>query len=182
MTTFFTADLHLGHARIIQMCSRPFVDIDAMNRGLIERWNAVVGDDDDVHVIGDFAYRIGGKPLWAMFNELRGRKHLTLGNHDGKDTLRLPWASPPEHRRHIADGDIVLDHYAGRTWYRSNRKSIQLYGHSHGRLPGNDQSLDVGVDAWDYRPVSLPEIRARLATLPPFHYEEEPLAGEGFKP
>lgn len=185
MTTFFTADLHLGHARIIDMCQRPFEDLTAMHLAIADNWNAVVTDDDDVHIVGDFAYKSGGKDLWRLFHYLRGNKHLTIGNHDNKETLRLPWASPPEHRRHLViDGaSVVLDHYAGRTWYRSNRKSIQLYGHSHGRLPGNDQSLDVGVDAWDFRPVTLPEIRARLATLPPFHYQEDPLPEpEGFKP
>jgi calcineurin-like phosphoesterase family protein len=41
-----------------------------------------------------------------------------------------------------------------------------LYGHSHGRLPGTRTSLDVGVDCWSYLPVTLDEIRDRLATLP----------------
>lgn len=185
MTTFFTADPHFGHARIIDMCQRPFEDLRAMETALIDNWNEVVGDDDDVHIVGDFAYKIGGQVLWRLFERLKGKKHLTVGNHDRTEVLRLPWASKPEHRRHLViDGQsVVLDHYAGRTWYRSNRGSIQLYGHSHGRLPGNDQSLDVGVDAWDFTPVTLPEIRARLATLPLFHYVEDPLPEpEGFKP
>jgi hypothetical protein len=38
--------------------------------------------------------------------------------------------------------------------------------HSHGGLAGDSQSLDVGVDCWDFRPVTLREIKERLATMP----------------
>jgi len=44
MTTWFTADLHLGHRNIIEYCNRPFADVDEMNRALIANWNQVVGD------------------------------------------------------------------------------------------------------------------------------------------
>jgi len=36
MTTWFTADLHLGHCNIIDYCGHPFEDAEAMNRALIE--------------------------------------------------------------------------------------------------------------------------------------------------
>lgn len=55
MTTWFTADLHLGHRNIIDHCGRPFRDAAAMNRSLIDRWNDVVDEGDDVWVLGDFA-------------------------------------------------------------------------------------------------------------------------------
>jgi calcineurin-like phosphoesterase family protein len=51
-------------------------------------------------------------------------------------------------------------------WNASHHGALHFYGHSHGNLPGDSQSLDVGVDCWDFRPASLAEIRARLATLP----------------
>jgi calcineurin-like phosphoesterase family protein len=46
------------------------------------------------------------------------------------------------------------------------RKAIALYGHSHGRLPGNSMSLDVGVDCRGFAPVRLDDIRRRMRTLP----------------
>jgi calcineurin-like phosphoesterase family protein len=57
---------------------------------------------------------------------------------------------------------LVLCHYAMRTWNRSHYGAIQLYGHSHGNLPGDSQSCDVGVDCWGFRPVSLEEILNNL--------------------
>ena len=61
---------------------------------------------------------------------------------------------------------MVLFHYGLRTWRGVGRRAIHLYGHSHRRLPGDGQSCDAGVDAWAYRPVTLPEIREHLRTLP----------------
>lgn len=55
MATWFTADLHLGHTNIIRYSARPFLDAEAMNRALIDGWNEVVEDDDDVWVLGDVA-------------------------------------------------------------------------------------------------------------------------------
>ncbi len=55
MATWFTADLHLGHRNIIDYCDRPFADVDAMNRALIDNWNHAVAEDDTVWVVGDFA-------------------------------------------------------------------------------------------------------------------------------
>lgn len=81
MTTWFTADLHLGHRNIIDYCSRPFPDVDAMNDALIERWNDTVAEDDRVWVVGDFAL---GKitDTLPLVEALHGRKILVAGNHD----------------------------------------------------------------------------------------------------
>ncbi|KRP89238.1 hypothetical protein AOQ73_26835 [Bradyrhizobium pachyrhizi] len=40
--------------------------------------------------------------------------------------------------------------------HRADRRgAIHVYGHSHGKLPGNGASCDVGVDRWDFRPVAF---------------------------
>jgi calcineurin-like phosphoesterase family protein len=170
MKTFFTADHHFGHEAIIGMCNRPFVDVDQMDRAMIAAWNEVVSKGDNVWHIGDFAHRCDLKRKRAIFSRLNGSKHLVPGNHDNNDTLSLGWASIGQIRAITVDGQrLVLCHYGLRTWPSSRHGSLHLYGHSHGTLPGNAQCLDVGVDCWDFRPVTLPEIRAVL--------EREPDAG-----
>ena len=168
MTTFFTADTHFGHAAIIRHCQRPFADVAAMDEAMVERWNATVRPKDEVWHLGDFAVRIEPDVLQRLFARLHGRKRLIVGNHDGADTLGLPWAEPAiqiacirlERRR------LVLCHYGLRVWPGQHGGAIHLYGHSHGRLPGNARALDVGVDCWDYAPVGLERIETRLAKLP----------------
>ena len=100
---------------------------------------------------------------------LNGRKLLIRGNHD-KIGERLPWAEPVRDvaRIHLPDPaggsqEICLSQYAHRTWPAAHRGAIHLYGHSHGSLPGTAASTDVGVDCWDYAPVTLERIRERLA-------------------
>ena len=54
----FTSDLHLGHRGIIRMQDRPFADLKEMNRVLIYNYNAVVGKDDIVYILGDIAHHL----------------------------------------------------------------------------------------------------------------------------
>jgi len=81
MTTWFTADLHLGHGNIIDYSGRPHDDVEAMNHALIDGWNQTVADDDVVWILGDFALGKLADTL-PLVGELRGRKILLAGNHD----------------------------------------------------------------------------------------------------
>jgi calcineurin-like phosphoesterase family protein len=167
MTTFFSADHHFGHEGIIALCNRPFATVDEMDRAMIAAWNEVVTPADVVWHLGDFAHRAEPRRKRAILSQLNGSLHLVPGNHDDADTLAMGWASVGQIREIKVDGQrLVLCHYGMRTWPGSKRGSIHLYGHSHGGLPGGRQCLDVGVDCWGFRPVSLPEIRARLEREP----------------
>jgi len=164
--TWFTADLHLGHANIIRHCSRPFPHISAHDEALIANWNSVVGESDTVYVIGDFAYR-SARAVAGVFHRLHGTKHLVCGNHDGRDVLVLPWVSISERLIVKVDGvDLVLDHYPGRSWYGMSHGRVQLYGHVHGAIDDLWNACDVGVDRWDYRPVSVDQVLERIEGLP----------------
>ena len=74
-----------------------------------------------------------------------------------------PWASQQD-RAQVADRGFtfVVDHYTMRTWNGAHRGVLHLYGHSHGSLPGDGRSLDVGVDCWAWRPITTPEIAEAL--------------------
>ena len=51
-----------------------------MNQKLIENWNSVVGPNDLVFHLGDFAF--GGAEIWnKTLPRLNGHKVLILGNH-----------------------------------------------------------------------------------------------------
>ncbi|ARO54135.1 metallophosphoesterase [Methylorubrum zatmanii] len=167
MTTFFTADTHFFHAGVLRMSDRPFADIAEHNELLVQSWNSVVGPRDEVWHLGDFG--MGGTPeqYAALFKRLRGRKYLVRGNHDRTKTTRLGWHEQHELvSRRIEGQRVILCHYPMRAWVGAWRGSIQLFGHTHGMLPDTSQSCDVGVDRWSYRPVTLGEIRERLAATP----------------
>ena len=44
MSIWFTADEHYGHENIIRHCNRPFADAAEMERELVRRHNALVGE------------------------------------------------------------------------------------------------------------------------------------------
>jgi calcineurin-like phosphoesterase family protein len=162
MTIFFTADTHFGHAGILSdrmHRPRPFASIEEHDETLIAVWNGRIRPDDQVWHLGDFAYGATADRIRDIFHRLNGTKHLILGNHDARRTTRLPWASQQD-RAQVADRGctFVLDHYAMRTWNGAHRGVLHLYGHSHGILPGDGRSLDVGVDCWAWRPITTPEI------------------------
>jgi calcineurin-like phosphoesterase family protein len=167
MQIWYTADTHFGHSNIIRLCGRPFSSVGEMDEAVIAAWNAVVAKDDEVYHLGDFCFGPASRAQ-AYLARLNGKKHLVHGNHDKRSVRDMPhWASSSTLiEREIEGVAMVLFHYGMRTWRGSNRGTLHLYGHSHGRLPGDRQSCDVGVDAWDFRPVALAEIRARLSTLP----------------
>ena len=180
MTVFFTADHHFNHARIIKLCNRPFTSVDEMNDVMVERWNSVVGRNDTVYHLGDFT--LYGEDIARCFlDRLKGNVHLIWGNHDRSAVRRMArWESSQYGAEINLDGNyVILCHYGMRAWNHSLHGALMLYGHSHGNLPGNNQSLDVGVDCWDFYPVTLTHIIARMETLPPFRSEDHHGADSG---
>jgi calcineurin-like phosphoesterase family protein len=165
---WFTSDTHFGHNAIIRFSNRPFSSVEDMDETLIQRWNERVKPNDLIWHLGDFAFHKTPTQLEELFNRLNGTKCLITGNHDHNDTRRLPWTIIKALTTIGFDKKlpIVLCHYGMRVWDRSHHGSLHLYGHSHNTLPGNNQSLDVGVDCWDYRPINIDEIRGRMKTLP----------------
>ncbi|MFU0507319.1 hypothetical protein [Pseudaminobacter sp. NGMCC 1.201702] len=174
---FYTSDSHFGHEAIIGHCNRPFASVPEMDRFMIERWNDVVGRDDIVFHLGDFAIADAEYAKWA-FRQLRGRKVLILGNHDCRrgpghvlpHILALPWERPPVESLEVDDEGcrVFLSHYAHRTWQGAHRQnSYHFYGHSHATIPHLGRSRDVGVDCEDvaFTPRTFKELVAVLPGL-----------------
>jgi calcineurin-like phosphoesterase family protein len=176
MATFFTADTHFGDDHILRQRGRFFPSLADHDEALITRWNEVVTHADEVWHLGDFAAGASRPRCAEIFGCLNGTKRLIQGNHDTNRVLELPWAKPPRESAGITarDNDGVewrffLAHYAHRAWPGLWRGTRHLYGHTHASLADTRRSCDVGVDAWDYRPVSIAAIIARqdvAAVLP----------------
>jgi calcineurin-like phosphoesterase family protein len=163
VAVWFTADTHFGHAGALGRFKRPFASVDAMNEALVAGWNAVVRPGDEVWHLGDFALRMPAERMGALLARLNGRKHLITGNNDTAETAGLAgWDSVGAYAELTVDEvRLVLCHYAFRTWNGMYKGAYNLHGHSHGQLAGMTRQVDVGVDVWDFRPVTLHTIKAR---------------------
>ena len=167
---WFTSDTHFDHANVIRFCNRPYKHKDEMNEAMIQNWNSVVDHKDTIYHLGDFAFN---KNPEKFFHRLNGNKILIKGNHDRQPTFRCPWSAVHAYYELKLDGRfIILCHYAFRAYNKSHHGAYNFFGHSHGSLPCNSQQVDVGVDCWDYTPVSLEQIEERMKTLPAFRSED----------
>lgn len=174
MTIWITADTHFGHAAIRRLCERPFASTEEMDEAMIANWNTRVQPNDTVYHLGDFAYK-NKRSTYDYRRELNGRIVLIIGNHDPSQWIRAGGNEQElfEGVRELLTleapgfGPITLCHYALRVWPGSHRGSGHVYGHSHGKLPSQGKSFDVGVDCNGFKPLSLDEVVAKLKALPP---------------
>ena len=128
-----------------------------MDAALVAAWNGSVAPDDVVWHLGDFAVRLPTAQVAVLLDRLHGTKHLVAGNNDPPAVRALPgWASVHDYAELVLDGRrLILCHYPLRAWNGQHRGALQLHGHSHGRLKPLPRQHDVGVDAWNFRPVTL---------------------------
>jgi calcineurin-like phosphoesterase family protein len=160
MAIFFASDTHFGHGGALGLYRRPFASVPAMNEAMIEQWNEVVSADDEVWHLGDFAIRQPRAVVEALLARLAGHKHLVAGNNDAAATTgAIGWDSTQPYAEIAVDGvTVVLCHYPFRSWRGMAKGSVNLHGHSHGRLKPQPRQFDVGVDVWGFRPVTLQTI------------------------
>lgn len=161
MPRFFTSDTHFGDTRILRSAKRPFRTIAENDRTIIARWQATVGPADEVWFLGDFAPGYDAAAVGNLLAALPGRKHLITGNNDDEATRTHPgWASVRDYHELVEDEVFcILCHYALRTWNRIGKGALDLHGHSHNMLKPVARQFDVGVDAWDFTPVTLAQMR-----------------------
>ena len=143
---FYTADLHLGYFPILHDTARPFSGVPEMDEALIANWNARVGADDSVYIVGDFSYN-GGEAPTQYLARLNGHLHLIRGNHDtglNHAERLLDYCDSVTDFLEIDDGGthILLCHYP--ILHEKGGYMIHV--------------LNAGVDINFYRPVPLDEL------------------------
>jgi calcineurin-like phosphoesterase family protein len=180
---WLTSDTHFFHVNIIKYCNRPWADVDQMTEGLIKNWNSVVGRDDEVYHLGDFA--MGGKrraeDLARVLGRLNGRIHLVRGNHDDY-VLKSPCVERFEwvkdyHELRIPDVDapngrswhVPLFHFPMLTWHKAGRDNVfHCHGHCHGGIRERNRGtrrVDVGVDCNNYFPFSTEQLAGMIKDI-----------------
>ena len=162
---FYTADLHLGYFPILHDTARPFTGVPEMDEALISNWNARVGADDSVYIVGDFSYN-GGEAPTQYLSRLNGHLHLIRGNHDtglNHAERLLDYCDSVTDFLEIDDGGthILLCHYP----ILHEKGGYMIHGHIHNQrnhayeiLKTLPRVLNAGVDINFYRPVPLDEL------------------------
>ena len=187
---YFTSDLHLGHANAIGFTSRPFLIVEQMNEGLIKNINETVMTNDELWILGDFAFKVNMAAAKQFRDQINCKTvHMITGNHD-KDYTRDHIFQSVQHYKELKTeyGKFILFHYPIYEWNGAHNGTIHLHGHIHSTGSYNTANLqkkyidrfpeksfmkdsalglriyDVGVDANNYRPISITQI-AELMNL-----------------
>ena len=185
--TFLSADTHFCHASILQHCNRPWQTIEEHDEALIKNWNSVVSKRDLVFFMGDFAMipkQTDGTARMKLYRRLRMRLNGKiilggLGNHDQMSQIVYQECFSEVHQfveRKINGYCFTMCHYPLVSWNRSHynkqnnsdfkKCSFMVHGHCHNRLPySNPFLVDVGVDGWNYTPVSIEQLFKKIDSV-----------------
>lgn len=185
---YFTSDPHYGHANVIKYCSRPFASVDEMTRVLITNWNKVVTPEDIVYCLGDFSlstrpaeaitqklngikYLIPGNHDYCHSYHKKSRNAENRKNWIAKyeewgwkvlpeqTTLDIPGVAVVNmchHPYYLVGTEINDDKY--EKWRPKDDGRWLLCGHVHEKWKVTGRMINVGVDQWDFTPVSVEEV------------------------
>jgi calcineurin-like phosphoesterase family protein len=161
---FLIGDPHFGHRNIIHYCNRPFDSVEQMNEALIKNWNSVVGKQDIVYVLGDFAL-CGKDRIIEITQRLNGRKRLVLGNHDGASLVTYHMAGFEYVYNHsiILDDFYILSHYP-QTYIQKNGLYGNIYAHVHDdpayvNVSSRTFCVSVERETMNYMPIEFEKVK-----------------------
>ena len=159
-----------------------------MNLEMVRRWNHVVDIDDWVYYLGDFS--LSEQAVIEYSHQLNGKKILIPGNHDQcfpdhmsheKHCKKMAFYQingwtvwPLDNYIVLQEQRLRLNHFpyvSKETFetyevkYKKYRPVQQpgellLHGHIHGHYQSKPGIVNVGVDVWDFYPVTLEQILA----------------------
>ncbi len=162
-----------------------------MNQALVDNWNSVVGDEDTVYFLGDFAFGLLPQAK-EIFSYLKGKRIILVrGNHcGGLDRMRQIGFHEVHDYLTIEykNYKIALSHFPYRQFINPEKprkyhkqypewqgEQILAHGHCHS-FPENKTKFievcgrkipqyDVGVDANQFTPVNLDTVLREIEKI-----------------
>ena len=157
---WFIGDTHFRHSNLIKYCSRPFSSSEEMDEQLIKNWNKVVGREDRVFMLGDFAL-CGKDKIIEIGQQLKGRKILIMGNHDGASLTTYYNAGFEMASKFpiLFKEFFILSHEPQNI--QENGMYVNIFAHIHTNpsfKTASAQSYCVSAERINYTPIEFNEI------------------------
>ena len=168
---YFSADLHEGHHNNLRYSKRPFKSVEEQHEAFVKNFNSRVDDEDTIIHNGDYCFRNspGGKKGegtgkkakdWQV--DYKGKWIYVAGNHDRNNSLKTPIEK------------LYLRYGGKRICVVHNPKYSDPYcelnftAHVHlnwkiKRLNEKSIMINIGVDQWNYFPVTYEEINKEIS-------------------
>lgn len=167
---YFISDLHFNHDKEFIYIPRGFNSVEEMNGALIERWNNVVTDNDNVYVLGDFFLGTDKKFIEETIGKLKGFITVIRGNHDTDAKMQLY-----RNQEFVYDTtDAKFFKYKKKMFFLSHYPTLtsdlqtepekyvyNLFGHTHSKdkfYMGRPYMYNVAADAHNCTPVCIDTI------------------------
>ena len=182
MKKFFISDTHFGDERLnLYGRDRLFKSAEEVDNTIIDNWNKIVTDDDLIIHLGDVALTEEG---FHKLGRCNGKKILVIGNYDDNNQTAKFNVTDELLKKYffkvITNGFITIgDEKVYLTHKPTDGKDdyFNLVGHIHGTWKVQRNMLNLGVDAWNYIPVSEETVSFQINGIRN-HYDENVFAGE----
>lgn len=172
---YFSSDTHFCHTQEFLFKPRGFSSVAEMNETIVQRFNSVVDDDDDLYLLGDVLMGELEEAI-EFLKRLKGRIHIICGNHCTNRRIAAYKTLP-----NVVEVEEVATKIKYRKWmfyishwpalvsnYEERRKFWSLHGHTH----STDKfqyaeycAYNVACDAHDCYPVEIETIIADIQQL-----------------
>jgi len=184
---YFTSDHHFYHQNVIKYCARPYDTVERMNEDMILKWNETVMPNDTVYYLGDFSMafrsvelytkRLNGvKILYAGNHDYCHPAHKKSRNEENQKKWIQKYIDNGFSEVHIS-GELDIPGVArvninhlpylesgssqdirhGKFRPKDDGRFL-LNGHVHEKWRIRKRMINVGVDVWNFKPVSIDQI------------------------
>ena len=168
---YFSSDLHFCHNKSFLYEPRGFNSIEEHDKTIIDNWNSIVTNDDEVYLLGDIMLNDNEKGL-EYLQSLNGKIHIICGNHDSESRIELYRACSNiveivyATMIKIGKQNYYLSHYPTLTANYDDKPYhshiISLSGHTHKNdkfhFEDNPFCYNVALDAHNNYPISIEQI------------------------
>ncbi len=170
---WFVSDLHFDDSRF-DLFYRPFTNLKEQHDTIIKNWNEIVGQDDEVYVVGDVSVTDEGL---KYVDKLNGKKTLIMGNYDDPRDIKILQSKfdtiVTRLGMYLDGNELFLTHYPEK----AKPNVFNIVGHIHSLWKVQRNMINVSVDAWNFKPVSEEQIIFCINAIKK-HYDVNVFAGE----
>lgn len=184
---YVCSDLHFGHDRDFIYVPRGYNNVYDHDRDIIQKWNDLITDQDDVYILGDLM--LGDNEYGKqMISQLNGNLHIIYGNHDTDTRIAIynelhnvvemcGYATMIKYSK----WHFYLSHYPTKTAnYDDSKENVKknlwnLCGHVHTKdkfleMRQGLMSYHVELDAHGNQPVPIDTVIQDI-----IHFSSDPL-------
>lgn len=162
MATFLIANCQFGRAAIIKKNGRPYGNVIDMNEDMIEKWNSVVTDDDDVIHLGNFAW--DPTTVHEVVEQLNGKSILLVPAEHDDALLEMQSKGMLPKRAKIVNRifdqgslNATFSYWPMMEWPSKSKGHYLFYGfYGKKYKPDHKKKLiNMSVEFWNYTPQNI---------------------------